>query len=1219
MISFFESSEKNIFAVQSNKPLSEQHCKKLQWLFGNAKKLKEKSIVNNFIGPRSSMISPWSTNAVEVCENMGIDGIARIEKYFYYENSNFSFDPMTNEKFKCLDQNIFKLNITPVEILEIKNIRKYNVEEGLALSHDEVEFLEDVAKKIGRNLTDSEVFGFSQVNSEHCRHKIFNGTFIIDKEAKKESLFSLIKKTSKLNSKNLVSAYKDNVAFIVGPEITQFAPKNSSFSDFYESKKIDSVISLKAETHNFPTTVEPFNGAATGSGGEIRDRLAGGKGSLPIAGTAVYMTPYSRVSDYPWEKSIDERNWLYQNPSDILIKASNGASDFGNKFGQPLICGSVLTFENKFENNIQSFDKVIMLAGGIGYANKNHATKGKPKKGDLIVILGGDNYKIGMGGAAVSSADTGNFSTGIELNAVQRSNPEMQKRVANAIRGTIEDSKNCIISIHDHGAGGHLNCLTELVEETGGFIELDKLPIGDPTLSNKEIIGNESQERMGLIINKSDLDKFSKICKREKAPMYVVGEVTDDKIFEIHSKKSRKSCVKLELKHFFGSSPKTILKDTSISANYPKINYKEDDIYDYLKSIFQLESVGCKDWLTNKVDRCVGGRIAKQQCAGELQLPLNNCGVVALDFSDDNGIATSIGHSPISGLIDPAAGSKNSIAEALTNIIWAPINEKISGISLSANWMWPCKNIGEDARLYKAVEAASNFSIELGINIPTGKDSLSMNQKYKDKQVKSPGTVIISAAAHCTDINNIIEPVFKKKNGSIYYVNISSDNYFLGGSALGQIIGLIGKKCPSVKNPKFFVKTFNTIQELIGKKQIIAGHDIGSGGLITTIMEMCFASVDIGAEIDISEIGDDDIIKKLFSENAGLVFQSVDDSIEKNLIENSIEFYKIGKVVEGDNLTVLNKNKKYTFNISEYRDVWFKTSTILDRKQTANQLADVRFNNYKKQPLNFTFPKKFNGNIPEFIGNNKPVAAILREKGSNSERELANALHLAGFMVKDIHMTDLISGKEDLKDIKFLGAVGGFSNSDVLGSAKGWAGSFKYNKKAKKYLTDFFNRKDTLSIGICNGCQLFMELDLIYPMHKNHGKMTFNESQKHESNFTSVNIIKNNSVMLGSLEGLNLGVWISHGEGKFDLPHEIENYNITATYSYNEYPSNPNGSDFNTAMLCSHDGRHLVTMPHIERSIFKWNWAYYPENIKGKVSPWIMAFINARNWIIKKK
>jgi len=1219
MVSFFESSEKNIFAVQSNKPISELHCNKLQWLFGNSKKLKEKSIVNNFIGPRSSMISPWSTNAVEMCENMGIDGIARIEKYFYEENSNFSFDPMTNEKFKCLDQNIFKLNVIPQQILEIKDISKYNLEEGLALSQDEIEFLNHVVKKIGRNLTDSEVFGFSQVNSEHCRHKIFNGTFIIDNEEKKESLFSLIKKTSKLNSKNLVSAYKDNVAFIMGPKITQFAPKNSGFSDYYESRKIDSVISLKAETHNFPTTVEPFNGAATGSGGEIRDRLAGGKGSLPIAGTAVYMTPYSRISNYAWEKSIDERNWLYQNPSEILIKASNGASDFGNKFGQPLICGSILTFENKFENNIQSFDKVIMLAGGIGYANKNHATKGNPKKGDLIVILGGDNYKIGMGGAAVSSADTGNFSSGIELNAVQRSNPEMQKRVANAIRGTIEDSKNCIISIHDHGAGGHLNCLTELVEETGGFIELDKLPIGDPSLSNKEIIGNESQERMGLIINKYDLDKFSQICKREKAPMYVVGEVTNDKIFEIHSKKSGKSCVKLELKHFFGSSPKTILKDTSIEVNYPKINYKEENVYNYLESIFKLESVGCKDWLTNKVDRCVGGRIAKQQCAGELQLPLNNCGVVALDFIGEQGIATSIGHSPISALINPAAGSKNSIAEALTNIIWAPLNKKINGISLSANWMWPCKNTGEDARLFKAVEAASKFAIELGINIPTGKDSLSMSQKYKNKQVKSPGTVIISATSQCTDINNIIEPVFKKNNGSIYYINISSDNYFLGGSALGQIIGSIGKKCPSVKNPKLFVKTFNTIQELIVKKQIVAGHDVGSGGLITTIMEMCFASVKVGAKIDISEISDDDIIKKLFSENVGLVFQSIDDSVEKNLIENSIEFYKIGEVVESENLIVSNENKKYTFNISEYRDIWFKTSTILDRKQTANQLADVRFNNYKKQPLNFIFPEKFSGNIPEYINNNRPVAAILREKGSNSERELANALHLAGFMVKDIHMTDLISGKENLKDINFLGAVGGFSNSDVLGSAKGWAGSFKYNKKAKKYLTDFFKRKDTLSIGICNGCQLFMELDLIYPTHENHGKMTFNNSQKHESNFTSVNIIKNNSVMLKSLEGLNLGVWISHGEGKFVLPDEEENYNITATYSYNEYPSNPNGSDFNTAMLCSHNGRHLVTMPHIERSIFKWNWAYYPNNSKGKVSPWIMAFINARNWILKKK
>jgi phosphoribosylformylglycinamidine synthase len=510
---------------------------------------------------------------------------------------------MLNQRFKTLSQDLFEINIVPEEISYIKNIDKYNAKEGLSLNLEEIDYLNNVSKEIGRKLTDSEIFGFSQVNSEHCRHKIFNGKFIIDGHEKEMSLFSLIKKTSKTNPENLVSAYKDNVAFIKGPKIQQFSPKSADKSEFYKTTEIETVISLKAETHNFPTTVEPFNGAATGSGGEIRDRLAGGKGSIPLAGTAVYMTPYSRINSKDWENKIESREWLYQNPIDILIKASNGASDFGNKFGQPLIAGSILTFENNDKNEIQSYDKVIMLAGGIGYANKKHAIKEKPSKGDLIVIMGGDNYRIGMGGAAVSSADTGEFSSGIELNAIQRSNPEMQKRVANAIRGTIENKNNCIVSIHDHGAGGHLNCLTELVEETGGFIELDNLPIGDPTLSNKEIIGNESQERMGLIIKKENIDEFIRICEREKAPVYIVGRVTDDNNFKISSKKSNESCVDLSLKHFFGSSPKTILTDNSISKSYNKISYDSSYIHNYLEDLLSLEAVGCKDWLTNKVEK----------------------------------------------------------------------------------------------------------------------------------------------------------------------------------------------------------------------------------------------------------------------------------------------------------------------------------------------------------------------------------------------------------------------------------------------------------------------------------------------------------------------------------------------------------------------------------------------------------------------------------------
>ena len=1217
MISFFESKDQSIFAVQSKKSLSENEIKKLEWLFGDATLLTNSELNKDLIGPRAAMVSPWSTNAVEICQNMGLQSILRIEKYKPANDDSIDFDPMLNEKFKSLKQDIFSVNATPDKIKYIQNIEKYNQDEGLALSRDEIVYLNDVSKKINRELTDSEIFGFSQVNSEHCRHKIFNGKFVIDGNEKDESLFSLIKKTSKVNPENIVSAYKDNVAFIKGPKIIQFAPSKSDEANFYISKEIDTVISLKAETHNFPTTVEPFNGAATGSGGEIRDRLAGGRGSIPLAGTAVYMTPYSRINEKEWEKNICERKWLYQSPVEILIKASNGASDFGNKFGQPLISGSVFTFENDNNGEIQSYDKVIMLAGGIGFANKNHSIKNKPKKDDLIVIMGGDNYRIGMGGAAVSSADTGEFSTGIELNAIQRSNPEMQKRVANAIRGTVENDENCIVSIHDHGAGGHLNCLTELVEETGGFIELDNLPIGDPTLSNKEIIGNESQERMGLIIKRENIHEFIQICERERAPVYIVGKVTDDGRFTIYSEKTNLKCVDLDLGHFFGSSPQTILKDKSVSKKYNQIKYSTKLVHRYVEQLFSLESVGCKDWLTNKVDRCVGGKVAKQQCVGELQLPLNNCGVMALDFSTTHGVATSIGHSSISALIDPESGSKNSIAEALTNIIWAPIENNLKGVSLSANWMWPCRNYGEDARLYKAVDSLSKFAIELGINIPTGKDSLSMNQKYEDIEVKSPGTVIISATAHCSDIYNIIEPPLKANKGSVFYINLSSDDYKLGGSAFSQIIGNIGVDTPTINDSKYFLNVFDTIQKMIKKKLIISGHDVGSGGLITTLMEMCFSTNNIGAKIDLTSLNEKDSVKLLFSENSGIVIQCKDKKSEKEIMDSGIRAYRIGEVNNSNNLVIKNHDNDFLFDLDKFRDYWFSTSTLLDKKQTSNNLADVRFKNYKKQPLKYKFPKNFEGNLIKLTSGKKPIAAILREKGSNSERELANALHIAGFDVKDVHMTDLLSGKENLKDVKFLGAVGGFSNSDVLGSAKGWAGSFKYNESAQKAIKNFFTRDDTLSIGICNGCQLFMELDLIYPKHEEHGKMTFNDSKKHESNFTSVKINTNNSVMLNSLEQSTLGVWISHGEGKFKLPYSKKNYNIVAEYGYSEYPSNPNGSDYNTAMLCSNDGRHLVTMPHIERSIFKWNWAYYQNGREDKLSPWILAFVNAKNWILE--
>jgi len=1248
MIYFFGEQHSKVFAVQTSVKLSSEAITKLTWLFGNETLLQQASVDAFFIGPRAAMVTPWSTNAVEITQNMGIKGIIRIEEFSAVKEDFTDFDPMLFQKYKVLHQDIFDIDIEPEAVLEIDDIAAYNQQEGLALSDDEVEYLEKLSAKLvkesGRKLTDSEVFGFSQVNSEHCRHKIFNGTFVIDGKEKPSSLFKLIKKTSETHPNDIVSAYKDNVAFVKGPRVEQFAPRTADKPDFYDVKDYNSVISIKAETHNFPTTVEPFNGAATGSGGEIRDRLAGGKGSLPLAGTAVYMTSYSRLAEASpdnyrdWEKAMPARPWLYQTPIDILIKASNGASDFGNKFGQPLICGSVLTFEHDEHNEVSTepvsseveildltkrklgYDKVIMQAGGIGYGKAEQALKDTPKKGDKIVLLGGDNYRIGMGGAAVSSADTGEFESGIELNAVQRSNPEMQKRASNAIRGMVESDENPIVSIHDHGAGGHLNCLSELVEDTGGKIDLDKLPVGDPTLSAKEIIGNESQERMGLVIGQKHLENLQRIAERERSPIYTVGDVTGDHRFTFESKTSREKPMDLALADMFGSSPKTIMNDVTIKRNYDNLTYDLSKFHDYLDNVLQLEAVACKDWLTNKVDRCVGGKVAKQQCVGSLQLPLNNVAVMALDYKGKEGIATSIGHSPISGLIDPVAGSRNSIAEALTNIIWAPLEEGLKSVSLSANWMWPCRNEGEDARLYEAVKGISDFAIDLGINVPTGKDSLSMKQKYPNEEVISPGTVIISAAAHCNDITRVVEPVVQPNKGSIYYINLSQDNYELGGSSFAQTLSKIGNKAPTIKDAKDFATIFNTIQNLIKNDKIVAGHDVASGGLITTLLEMCFANTNLGAELDLSKIGERDTTKLLFSENSGIVFQANDDSIEKILDDANIEFYTIGKVTTNEKLSIQNQDDKIVLDIPELRDTWYKTSYLLDDKQTANDLAKDRFDNYKNQPLEYVFPRHFTGLLDSARSDKKkPKAAILREKGSNSEREMANAMYLAGFDVKDVHMTDLISGRETLQDIQFLGAVGGFSNSDVLGSAKGWAGAIKYNEKANKVINDFFKREDTLSVGICNGCQLFMELELINPDHDSHGKMLHNDSQKHESSFSSVKIQENNSIMLSTLEGCTLGVWISHGEGKFNLPMSEENYDIVAKYGYAEYPHNPNGSDYNTAMLCDSTGRHLVTMPHIERSTFQWNWANYPQGRKDQVSPWLEAFVNARKWIENRK
>ena len=963
MILFFQTKTDTVIAVKTSSELSKTSIEALQWLFSDATLIPAEKVEGSFIGPRREMITPWSTTAVEITENMNITGIERIEEFFAGKDS---YDKMLQRQYEGLDQEIFTIDKEPEKIVHITDLESYNKQEGLALSPEEIAYLKGLADKLGRPLTDSEVFGFSQVNSEHCRHKIFNGTFIIDGKEMESSLFKMIKKTSSENPGRIVSAYKDNCAFIDGPVVDMFHPASGDKPDFFGLHENKTVISLKAETHNFPTTVEPFNGAATGSGGEIRDRIAGGKGSFPIAGTAVYMTSYPRFEEgnkelRTWEQD-EARPWLYQTPQEILIKASNGASDFGNKFGQPVITGSLQTLEHTEDERKYGFDKVIMLAGGIGYAKKKDSLKETPEVGDKIVLLGGDNYRIGMGGGAVSSVATGEYGNAIELNAIQRSNPEMQKRAYNAIRAISEKEENTIISVHDHGAGGHLNCLSELVEELGGNIDIEKLPIGDPTLSAKEIIGNESQERMGLVMKEENVEELHRIAERERAPFYVIGETTGKHNFTLKNNVTGETPIDLELSDMFGSTPKTVMTDESPKGGadgkggFKAIDMDVDaltpaEIETQIAKVLSLESVACKDWLTNKVDRSVTGLIACQQTCGEIQLPLNNLGVTAIGYQNKEGIATSIGHAPMAGLIDPAAGSRIAISEALTNMVWTPIKENLTGVSLSANWMWPCKNDGENARLYSAVKGASDFAIALGVNIPTGKDSMSMTQKYPNgDKVLSPGTVIISTVGESEDVYATIHPVVQKEESTLYYIPFTSDrSYPLGGSAFAQTIKKVGAETADVKDPEYFKSCFNTLQDVMfrsGNTPVLAGHDVSAGGLATTLLEMCFANVDGGLDIDLTAF---DSARILFSEVPAVVVQvkaGAEDSFVKAL--GNVAAYKIGKFAKERCVNIaLPGNKSLSLDIDKMRDVWFETSYLFDVHQVGKELAKERYTNYK--------------------------------------------------------------------------------------------------------------------------------------------------------------------------------------------------------------------------------------------------------------------------------
>ncbi len=705
--------------------------------------------------------------------------------------------------------------------------------------------------------------------------------------------------------------------------------------------------------------------------------------------------------------------------------------------------------------------------------------------------------------------------------------------------------------------------------------------------------------------------------------MYVIGETTGDHRFVFELPDGSKP-MNLEMSDMFGNPPKTVMRDVTVERSYADCETEESRLEEYLNDVLSLEAVACKDWLTNKVDRSITGKIARQQCQGELQLPLSDCGVVALDYNGKKGIATSIGHAPQAALADSGAGSVLAIAEALTNIVGAPLDGGLSAVSLSANWMWPCRNEGEDAALYRAVKACSDFACALGINIPTGKDSLSMTQKYGDDKVMAPGTVIISAAGEVKDVRKTVSPVLQNKKSTLYYIDFSRSPLALGGSALAQTLGRVGSHVPTVSDPDYFARAFNAVQALVSRGALLAAHDVSAGGLVTTLLEMAFANTAGGIDINLDSF-DLDVITTLFAENPALVVQVAEPkraAFERTLADAGVDFKAIGTPAKERLLTVGKGDRLWMLGIDHLRDVWYYPSYLLDIEQSGEACAADRYANYRKQPLRWRLPAGFDGSMASrglsVVRKERSGirAAIIREKGVNGDREMAFSLYMAGFDVKDVHMTDLMSGRETLDDVNMIVFCGGFSNSDVLGSAKGWAGAFRWNDNARRALERFYQRDDTMSLGVCNGCQLMVELNLVNPAHERRTAMRHNNSHKFESAFLGVSVPENRSIMLGSLAGSKLGIWVAHGEGKFELPLPLDRYNVALKYSYSGYPGNPNGSRASVAGICSDDGRHLAMMPHLERTIFPWQCGFYPAaRHADEVTPWIDAFVNARKWI----
>ncbi|XP_062608746.1 phosphoribosylformylglycinamidine synthase-like isoform X1 [Saccostrea cucullata] len=1248
------------------------------------------------IGPRLNFSTPFSTNTVSICKSVGITDVTRIEfstRYLLTFTEDFQLDG--EEEQKVVDSihdkmtqcryltpvETFNLEVKPEDVYEIdvmgegrEALEKASEKQGLAFDNWDLDYYTELFReKIKRNPTNVECFDLAQSNSEHSRHWFFRGRLEVDGKEHPDSLFKMIMETQKHSNSNNVIKFSDNSSAIEGFETTVLVPSDPTApSAMSELENIKRHVIFTAETHNFPTGVAPFPGATTGTGGRIRDVQSTGRGAHVVAGTAGYSFGNLKIPGYiqPWEDPSYVYPGNFASPLNIAIEASNGASDYGNKFGEPVLAGFARSFGmTDGGGERREYIKPIMFSGGIGQMEDIHVKKDVPQPGMLVTKVGGPVYRIGVGGGAASSVQVqGDNKEELDFGAVQRGDPEMEQKLNRVIRGCIERrERNPIASVHDQGAGGNGNVLKEIAEPAGALIQASKFQLGDPTLSVLELWGAEYQESNALLISPGDQGLVQKIADRERCPVNFVGTITGDGRIKLEgfkkettedistpSKKRKKTInfpVDLDLEHVLGSMPRKVFKLQRITPSPSTLSLPENlRVRDSVERVLRLPSVASKRYLTNKVDRCVTGLVAQQQCVGPLHTPLADVGVTALSYLDKVGSCTAIGEQPIKGLISPACGARLSVAEALTNLVFAKVTG-IKDIKCSGNWMWPAKLPGEGAALLEACSAMCDIMKHLGIAVDGGKDSLSMAARVGDQTVKAPGTLVISAYAACPDITLTVTPDLKcpDNKGCLLLVDLGGGNHRMGGSALAQCYKQLGDLCPDLDQPDVFCKAFNVTQKLIGERKISAGHDVSDGGLITAMMEMAFAG-NCGIDVNLEFIQEEfSAIDVLFSEELGLILEV--PFIESTTVlgeyaAQNVPCYLIGHSSKSGKDSLVNISIRGLEVIKEkmtvLRDIWEETSFQLEFLQ-ANPKCVTQEQTGLKERLEPPYHVPFESEIISFSQRGRPTSqplpkvAVLREEGSNSDREMAAVLHMAGFEVWDVNMEDLCSEQINLDQFRGLVFVGGFSYADVCGSAKGWAATALFNQSVREQLLKFKERPDTFSLGVCNGCQLMALLGWVAPdedlkENSNSGVgqglfLDHNLSERFECRFSSVRVMKSPAIMFRGMEDTVFGMWSAHGEGRMvfrseGIYQDMCRDNLIAVKYVDDqgkptevYPLNPNGSRNGIAAICSEDGRHLAIMPHPERCFLPWQCAWMPQEMrKFDVSPWFKMFQNAFDW-----